>query len=1326
MKTLARKIITPVVWTLETLWNNAALISFIAIQASAMCILWKTMMRLRKEADENNAWNNDAQLFVDQYHMLPDKGAMVNGQAVFSCDGYSYHKVDGRYQLIGSYPELEMGKAKDKTKNRFSDLPEGLEIDGKPLNITVAKWVDESSEIKVEANTSKEEDASSHSSFKSIPDMDWMKYLDDEEECTELHSSLDIPASFLRQKRPVILYEDGTFMMNERRQGQESLTHVIKNAKCKRITCKQNSHLAFIISKFYEQRYASWEARYTKGLPLFQDDEDETPKNVIEIFREEHPEAPQPDEEPTMYERMIEYQQQLMQAIRGRLVVWFTKIYEVLCEKWAHIISFICLLFALYHGYKYYYSEEEGITLEPEFESSYTAEPGRSKAKPNTRTLVRHQQRELEMKLVMNNRLPNQVKTIGDLILDAKFTVSCAGIVAQGFVIMNNIGLMPRHACEVFSKVQEEQKQPIVIRRKDQDILLKQRINMHVIEDNEHGEYVLIRHPQLTGKDIRNHFFTTAMDEVSYPPYAYAVDLQNEEVKPVHVIAVDQHAKEDAILISSVWNVNGKDYEYKAKMTEYMTVTGLQGKGKCGSPLLNPDGKIISIHFAGFCNASTSHGYSYPVFKEYFGSIINPDKATFEMDLPNLKYYSHHPNPPYHTQKSKIRPSAIAQQAWASITQPCIQSSRDPRYKFESTPLLDGASTIGAPTIAPDKYVLRSAVKAVSDELIKKMPSPAMAPPVSVFEAVSAANHHCTESMNLASSAGLPWIADFPGKNLKSDYIMHKVSSDGTHTVELDPLFKRTITSQYKKRLAGEPIRDPFWAHLKDERRKPEKLESFGGTRVFHVAPLEYMIASRRALLPFMDAYQSDPVGLHHAIGLSPDSTQWTALIESLRRKSNKIIQLDFSKFSDSMPWDFVWAVHDVVKNYYSHYNLLTEELENLLFTIFFEMTHSLICVGGDIFEILNGVLQGHPLTAILNTIVNLLEQVYVWILITGLTGALFFIMCGSTIMGDDYVVSVPKSMLKKYNGKTIVDAFAKMLITVTDETKSKDHVTPFQPIQRLTFLSRSYMLHPYRELYLAPADPAAIFDTPLWIRRPDGPFLDATRENVEAALMNCFGHGPCIYEMYRGLLEFLTRMTFRTWFELDYIFYKDEGAPRRSIIGTNLGFITGTSPKDRSLLGARVGRIDEEYEHGENQYWSVDFLSSVRLDTQGIVTGQYKCFCRYECEKELMKRIEQVEQKTCTPRARFLPFTSQEAGTRILGARIDQNRILASRGCPLTIATALEGVASNTTIGAIDGTRDRVEQGPVIEEEGSLRTVFPAASNKVVTRPGDIELMSG
>lgn len=1252
-----KKMANPLRMTFDILWQNACVLSVVF---SISTLSFIRMYEYWQQTQEIEMVSDAAYSFLLQYGMLPTK---------------YYYRCNANESRL--FFEVDDQVFRDEGGYNFK-LFEAANHEGptdKPIPI----------EIPHSSKTSTSSDSSR--SCHTPHDLDFLNGMP-KEKCNEGHADEKV-FQMIRRNKATIHYEDDKFLANVK-VNDEVETSEIPCVCCEELECVLNKNMRIVVKSFYESRVGTWNDALRNERPIFPD-EDPIPEFLKNIFRDDNEIVPEVVA-PVWYKRMIEYQKELLITLKGRVISWFEHIYTLLCEKWKYVLSFIAVAFALYFGIKYYYSEEDGISLEPVHEgASQPRETAKGRAKPNTRMYVKNRTTAShEMKLMMNDRVPENVQNIANIVFKNQFSLKCAGFTVYGVALRNNQGWFPRHSFDLYSQLQEAG-ETVIFQQGDVVEVLKDRLGMYVIEENIIADYVIFSHKRLIGRDLRSHIYTTVQNTVAYASYAYGVDLQESKVVPIHVLSVTQNEPEDAKEMTTPWTIKGKTYSYTSKMVDYLTVVGFRGDGKCGSPMISPEGKIIAIHFGGAFENGSDVGYSAPVFREQF--MFGEAGKHEMMSFPNLKVYARYPNPPFHTGKTKLRPSAIADKSWPSKTVPCIQTNKDPRYKFDSTPLLDGAATIGAPTNPPKQWIMDQAIRAVADELISNMPTPAMVPPVTMTEAVTARNHSNVESMNLKTSAGLPWIADFPSKNLKSHYIVHDVLPNNVHQVKFDPDFLKKYKNQWQGRTLGIPPREPFWAHLKDERRKPEKVESYGGTRVFNVSPLELVLSSRRALLPMMDAFHSDPVKLHHAIGLSPDSVQWTQLIESLRRKSDKIIQLDFKKFSDSMPWQFVKGAFYVIAAYYTKYNLMTPELWNILNTVYFEITQSLILVNETVYELLNGVLQGHPITSLINSVVNLLEQVYVWIDLTCLPGSVFFKECGIVVMGDDVVIAVPKKYLREYNGQTIAKKFFELNIIVTDENKQVDVVSRYQNISRFDFLSCSYYLHPYRALYLAPSDPESIFDTALWIKRKDGPFFDATKENVEQSLMNCFGHGPCIYEMYRATLEFLTGFEFRSWFELDYLFYCAEGDPERSVIMTNLGVVTGTSPKSFDLLEARAGRNGKAHKATvENQYYDMDFLASVRLDTQGIETGKYKCGCRYDCEKELLDRIKYVESKTNTPRAQFLPFTSQEDGTRILGAVIDVCRTAKPRGCSSIIAIEdYVSVTSDSAVGDVDGMRDRV-----------------------------------
>lgn len=1279
--------------TMQTLWNNAYIVLMCTAIMTQLAIMGTVVQEHLSELDRNNQTEDAIFRFVSAVGVMPDRTFVDrHGRVIFEVNGYAYtstpegHIID----MLGFESDEKEYHTPNTSDGEYKVVKSKKQKKAETVEKIVAKALDMRKD-NVKPSTSKEDSIDKRQAIIDNADV-YLTFLDKIYDCVPIVKCMehgkDMLKDVLKEKVKVshimmngvnrekytlqptasllTLSKDNTLAANVHADDDEFKCIVNKVERCENEKCMQNDNVKFLLYYYLLQEHDNNLIDCTNEIVFKKRDIPQYIQDmyVVPII------PPDNNRVVTKYAAFIDFQVRLVKHLQGCMYGWLKKIYKVLCETWQWILMLVAVLCAVYYGYSYYYSENEEIVIEFESDTTGRSTYYKQKQDRNASSLVLKRSLRHESYSVVH-KIPLNVKSIGDLILKQVVSISCSTQIARGIVFRNNHFWMPKHAIDIISQLQRDGNPALMTLTDKTSIVLEKNVMDYVVKDGGTSEYFILKHMRVTGKDIRGHIYQTNVQDVIYDSYAFAVDIQDYSMYPVEILSVNTGDEHTAVTIPLVRNINDKEYRYESKLMDHLVVTNLQGAGKCGSVVMNARAQIIGIHFAGNVISNEKRGYSAPVFRTEFEVPddivqIQHESQTFE----NLKPYSRYHNPPYHIGKSALKPSAIAENAWESLTIPCIQSHKDKRYQYGDTPLKDGASTIGALTIPPETHTLFIAMTSVAEELFKYMPSPYRKPPVSITEAVVAEHAPHVEKMRLDTSAGLPLITQCSGSTFKSRYVVVCEDRDRKY-VQLDENFKVMYDACFNMRKHNEPPRQPFWAHLKDERRKPEKVLSFGGTRVFNVAPLELVITSRRVLLPFMNAFHSSPLNLHHGIGIAPDSIKWTLMVEKLRMKGSSLIQLDFSKFSDSMPWEFVHAAFNIIKMYYIKYNMLSHDVDAIIDTLYYEITRSVVCVDDIMYELQNGVLQGHPITSIINSLVNILEQTYVWMKITGLPGSEFFHNCGIYVMGDDVVISVPNHLRSKYDGKKVQEEFARMKIVVTDENKDPHMVQCFQPFNEFSFLSRTYQLHPYRKLYLSPADMESVFDTPLWIRRSDGPYYDATIENCEQSLMLMYGHGPVMYEMYRSLLEFLMNgKSFRSWYELDYIFYGNEEITPEMM--ENVGLRYGSEPKVTGLLKAKLGRISPDIgvpskpleagagrmRSGEidilsNQYHDADFLRDVVLDTHGTVTGKYRCRCKYKCEDELMKRIAQVEAKTGTPREQFLPFTSQEVGTGILGARI-------------------------------------------------------------------------
>nr|QKN89042.1 MAG: polyprotein [Iflaviridae sp.] len=816
-----------------------------------------------------------------------------------------------------------------------------------------------------------------------------------------------------------------------------------------------------------------------------------------------------------------EYQRDLIRRIRQRVVPLFAKIMLFVTDYLYTIIGFLACLFGLYYGYGLIWSEQDGYVPDIDAQSSTEARSQvLQRRQNNTREIRRVQPIQGNSDQMMSPIVESVLKNYEK----AAVTLNHYSTRTDALGIFGSTILLPRHAYRQILHFEDGCETSIVGERGRGSVLLSKL----PCTDYPDKELVAITLPSsFSFRNLTKTFNRSTEHSQRLPEKVWVASPAKKKRAYVPITGTTENCP-----VLAECQVDTRVFTYENPIPLTFRVKGYQSPGLCMSIAICEKGQVLGIHIGGV--AHTDEGYLVPVYSDEF-SI----KA---QSLGSMTFLESVEDAPFHTRKSKIRPSAIAPIMHSSITEPCIQSRNDPRLEVPSDPLIEGCKTIGAPTNPPDPVLLSIVSEAVFDCVVKKFPAPVLSPHLSVDVAIMPMLDNVA-SMDRNTSVGYPLSNRFVKKADVYDVIDGRV-------VWKAPEVKRSFEADYEKRMQRENVNTIFVAHLKDERRTPEKNRRPGGTRVFHIAPMEVMISARRALIPFIDACVYDPVRACHAVTLNPDSVQWTKMMNKMTSKGRNFIQLDYSKFSDSMPHEFVDRFFELVRRYYKMHGVMSQSLENVLHTLHYDITRSKVLVYNDIFQISNGVLQGHPLTAVLNSFVNILEQVYVYSRITGDSPYHFFEDCALMVMGDDVAISTNDTIIQTYNAQSIAYEFNLLNVKVTDPF---DKFLPIElmpksyPPKQFVLLSRSIALHPTRQALLAPIKLQSIVDVPLWVRGTAN--VENTNEVVQASLLLAFTHGPAFYCMWTTYLEAVydaskIEYTFPSWNALDYMLYKDV-APR-------------------------------------------------------------------------------------------------------------------------------------------------------------------------------------
>lgn len=481
-------------------------------------------------------------------------------------------------------------------------------------------------------------------------------------------------------------------------------------------------------------------------------------------------------------------------------------------------------------------------------------------------------------------------------------------------------------------------------------------------------------------------------------------------------------------------------------------------------------------------------------------------------------------------------------------TEPSILTRRDARYTFKDPPLIAGCNKHGVHTVDFTTSELETAGDAVYEMFFMGM-NPLVTRPkrLSMEQALvgipTMADYY--GPVKLSTSAGWPFCTN-AGKTQKKDYVTFKRDEQQQpYDVEyLDPTVKEMVLKKQEMRRKGIIPLTAFVDTLKDERRKPEKLLSYGGTRVFCSSPIDYTISARQNWLHFNAAFYENRHKLPHAVGINVQGPEWTLLVNNLLKKNkDKFMTLDYTDFGPGFNAGVSQQALNIINRWTIDHVEGVNELE--LESLAAECQSSLHLMGNTLYQQTSGSPSGAPITTIINSLVNIIYITLAWMHLNEPTSDLFRNfkehVCLYTY-GDDLIMSVTDDYIEKFNTKTISEYFAKHKIVSTNASKQAS-VIPYDTLANSEFLKRSFVpheLHPGE--WLAPLRMTSIIDTTQWMHEsPD--HGETTVDNCRVALELTHQHGKKTFnhlkkEINTILVSKRLPPTTLSWDILDRTFY--------------------------------------------------------------------------------------------------------------------------------------------------------------------------------------------
>jgi hypothetical protein len=452
------------------------------------------------------------------------------------------------------------------------------------------------------------------------------------------------------------------------------------------------------------------------------------------------------------------------------------------------------------------------------------------------------------------------------------------------------------------------------------------------------------------------------------------------------------------------------------------------------------------------------------------------------------------------------------------------------------------------PTVKHDRSILDKCVKAYAKDIVSSL-EPGWEKELLFLSRKASVNGlpgvKFVDKMNTNTSMGFPW------NKTKKAFLIPAVDEMYPEGVDFEPDVWERVDAILDKYSKGERAFPVFTGHLKDEATPLKKCE-IKKTRLFTGGPVDWSIAVRSRLLTFVRLVQKNQYIFEAGPGLVAQSTEWQKVREFLTAfGEDQIIAGDYGKFDKNMIADFVLAAFEVICTIFEAAGFEENEVREI-FCIGNDVAFPLVNVNGDLMEFFGTNPSGHPLTVIINSLVNSLYIRYAFSKLGG-DVELFQKLVHLFTYGDDNAMGVSKT-IPWFNHTAIQGVLADIGVVYTMADKEAES-RPYITINECSFLKRVWRYDEDVGAYLAPLDEESIHRSlTMWV--PSGTINEY--EQMIAVIVSAnneyFFYGKEIFnknrEFFREILSrtpynaYVTDSTLPTWQDLYERFWRASGQP--------------------------------------------------------------------------------------------------------------------------------------------------------------------------------------
>lgn len=564
-------------------------------------------------------------------------------------------------------------------------------------------------------------------------------------------------------------------------------------------------------------------------------------------------------------------------------------------------------------------------------------------------------------------------------------------------------------------------------------------------------------------------------------------------------------------------------------------------KGDCGgmvlirSKIINR--KIIAMHVAGNTNEQ-AYGVRLNVeilerhlklLTEKFGFVsqvalhINNEITDETNEAPDgiFPSFGKVSIPLYSSSKTKLTPSILYNKLRTSITQPALL------FPFiKDGQIIDpgrlGLEKCGVNTVLINPAYIKWAKNCVAMKLninTKELDIKSYCRTLTYEEAVQGTDDDYMGPINRSSSPGYPFNSDPFYKNNKKGKSYWLGFGEAYEFDTKAALELRKLVDDLENDCSNGIISGVICADTKKDERRPIEKVKAGKTRMFSACPMHYVILFRKYFLGFSAWIMHNRNANDISVGTNVYSSEWDFIARKLQRKGQHVIAGDFSNFDGSLNNAVMWAIFDIVNEWYKRYDADIVK-EKIRFSLWVHLVNSVHIYENNLYQWTHSQPSGNPFTVILNSIYNcLIMRISYLVVMEKIDLSLcnmksFEKHVSMVCYGDDNCLNISNEIIELYNQKTITNAMDTLGHTYTDEAKQVDGAIS-RTLTDIRFLKRNFIKHSSDTVYVAPLAIEVIYDMINWVRENEVDPNELLRTNIETSLMEMSLHGEEIYNNY-------------------------------------------------------------------------------------------------------------------------------------------------------------------------------------------------------------------